>query len=160
MNRLNFFKSLIIVILAAGMTACTGLEKKQSVPEQEQDLFQVQKLADEAYQKDDYPEAEKQYTILVKKNPADPLVWFRLANVYARTNRPDAAVAAYREALVRDPELSKAWYNMGLIQLKEAVHSFTQLQVYTKEDQPLYEQSRKIVDGLVDILDQGNDSGN
>ena len=156
MNNLKLFKALFIIGLLAGISACTELNKKESVSEE--DLFEIQHSADAAYQKDDLVEAEKHYTALVKAVPSEPINWFRLGNIYARTKRPDAAITAYREVLVRDPQFANAWYNMGIVQLKEAAHSFTQLQIYTGEDQPLYGQSRRVVDGILNILK--NDNGN
>lgn len=157
MNKLKVLNSLSIIIILAGVSGCTELNKKESLPEQ--DLFEIQQLADSAYQNEDLVEAEKQYTTLVKEASTDPINWFRLGNIYARTKRPEAAVAAYHEVLVRDPQFTKAWYNMGILQLKEAAHSLTELQIYTEEDQPLYEKSQEIVNGILDILNNNNGTG-
>jgi cytochrome c-type biogenesis protein CcmH/NrfG len=162
MNKPRLFRTLCLAVVLAGVSACTGLDqltkKEPSTPEK-QDLFEVQRLADEAYRKDDLAEGEKHYKTLVKEVPGEPLNWFRLGNIYARTQRPDAAVAAYREALIRDPQLTKAWYNMGVVQLKQAAHSFTQLQIYSEKDRPLYEQSQKVVQGILGVLHEEDESG-
>lgn len=154
-NRFHPVKPLILVIVLGGACACTGFNQKDAAPS----LVEIQARADAAYQKADYAAAEKQYAVLAREAPSAPLNWFRLANIYAQTNRPEAAIAAYRQALARDPGFSEAWYNMGLVQLKEATHSLLQLQTYTREDQPLYDQSRKIVDGVLNLLNENNETG-
>lgn len=158
MNKLNLFKALSILIILAGVSACTEFDKliKKEPPPAEQDLFEIKRLADAAYEDDNLAESEKHYTTLVREAPAEPTNWFRLGNIYARTKRPEAAIAAYREVLVRDPQFTKAWYNLGIVQLKQAAHSFTELQIYSEEYEPLHEQSRKLVEGILGIL--GNDT--
>lgn len=143
----------LLLILLAG---CAGQNARQSEQPKE-DLFALRQKAAKAYAAGDMKESEKEYAELVKKVPQDADLWFRLGNVYASTQRPAAAVKAYHEALVRQPEMSKAWYNMGIMQLRQAVYSFSQLQVYSSTDDPLYSQSRHLIDGITDIIGGDDD---
>jgi len=138
---------LLLILLAGCATQNIEQEKKPG-----EDLFALRQEAAKAYTNGDMKQSEKQYTELVKKVPQDADLWFRLGNVYARTQRPEAAIKAYHEALIRQPEMSKAWYNMGIMQLRQAVYSFSQLQVYSSTDDPLYNQSRHLIDGITNMI--------
>ncbi len=140
---------LLLFLLAT--TACT-LQQSTRKDEPDVDIFEIERLAIAAYDIGDMLESEKYYTILVQKIPKETLHWFRLGNIYARTNRPDAAVFAYRESLIRDPKLVKSWYNMGIVQLKQAAHSFNELQINTDSEHPLHEQGEKVFDGILGLI--------
>lgn len=148
-------RRILIIVLALILAGCAS----QSILEQEGevDLFDLREQADEAYEKGDMDTSEKHYSALVKEVPSEAKPWFRLANIYARTERPGAAVRAYREALIRDPEMSKAWYNMGIVQLREAAHSFNELQVYADPDDPLYTQGKALLNGIIKMIGDDND---
>lgn len=47
-------------------------------------------------------------------------------NSYARLDQPQPAVAAYREALQRDPRIAPAWHNLGSVLLQQAQAAYTQ----------------------------------
>lgn len=130
------------------LSACNNQNVKESDP-QYQDMFKVEALASQSYAKNEWLESEKYYAILVEKIPENAEHWFRLGNIYARTQRPDAAVTAYRESLIRNPKHAKAWYNMGVLHLQQAANSFSKFQLYVDKDDPLYEKGQKI---FVDTL--------
>ena len=99
--------------------------------------------------------AEKAYQRLTVQIPGDVEPWFRLGNVYARTNQLDAAVATYREALIREPKNSKIWHNLGVIQLKQAANTFLEMQQYTEENDPLSLRARHAVNSIANLIDSG-----
>lgn len=116
------------------------------------DLLSVEREALEAYQRQDWATSEKNFVLLTQKIPAESEPWFKLGNIYARTERPELAVRAYREAVIRDPEHSRAWHNMGVVQLKQAAASFKELQKFADPDDPLYARGVELgnaIDGLV-----------
>ena len=88
------------------------------------DLTLVREEAYLAYQNKDYSTAINKFEILVEKAPEDVEFWFRLGNSYARSEKPQLAVIAYQNALLRDPSNVKAWYNMGFIQTQTALISY------------------------------------
>ena len=136
------------------LSACTDpFVKKNEEPQQ--DMFQVERLANQTYQNNEWLESEKHYTLLVEKIPEEAQHWFRLGNIYAQTQRPDAAVAAYRESLIRDPKFAKAWFNMGVLHLKQAANSFGEFQLYVDNQDPLYRKSQEIFRDTLAII-QGN----
>jgi len=140
-------KTIIVLLLLANLSGCniTGLKETEEAPKI--DLLALKEEADFAYLNNDMVISEKNYSILVKEMPVEALFWFRLANVYVRTNRPDAAITLYREAVIRDPEFSKAWYNLGIVQLNKR-HSvlmkclFIRIEMilYTVKQQPCWKR--------------------
>ncbi len=116
------------------------------------DFIQLKKETDEAYVNDDLVTSEKGYEILVRETPTVAENWFRLGNIYVRTNRPAAAVNLYREAVIRDPKYSKAWYNLSIVQLKQTAYSLTEMLNYTSSDDPLYDKAKKMLDDIQNII--------
>ena len=100
----------------------------------------------------DWAAAEVLYAELVTLLPQNAEYWFRLGNCYTRTGKPDEAVVAYREALVRDPELSKAWYNMGLVQLRQSVNSFQQMSQYAEAGSKQRQIGESVYRAILEIL--------
>jgi cytochrome c-type biogenesis protein CcmH/NrfG len=119
------------------------------------DITQLEQQAEEAYAIEDWATAETAYKSLTLQLPGNPTPWFRLGNVYARTNNLNAAVAAYREALVRDHKNGKAWHNMGVVQLKQAANTFLEMQQYTEENDPLSLRARYAVNSIANLIDSG-----
>jgi len=118
------------------------------------DFFVLKKETDEAYLNDDLVTSEKGYEILVREMPIVAENWYRLANIYVRTNRPVAAINLYREALVRDPKHSKAWYNLSIVQLKQTAYSLSEMLHYTSSDDPLYDKAKGLLEGIQTIIEQ------
>jgi len=116
------------------------------------DAAATQKLAEDAYAAGNWSAAATQYAALVKKFPQDGALWFRLANAYAHAEQPDRAVAAYREALLQDSGLSKAWFNMGIVQLRQAAHSLMQLESAGTTHDPLRVRATEAYDAIIEIL--------
>jgi cytochrome c-type biogenesis protein CcmH/NrfG len=145
-------------LIGAVLTLCAGLggcESQSAVKPDEQehiDPIVLKQQAEDAYQNKEWGLSEERYGQLAKEMPVEPEPWFRLGNIYARTQRPDLAVSAYREALVRDPRHGRAWHNMGVVQLQQAGRSFSEIQQFADESDPLYQRSREMVDAIDDLI--------
>ena len=146
----NYLLILIISVLAG----CNSLDIKPA-SDNLPDYIAIQKRADEAYQKEDWKSAEKDYTLLANKIPKNVEPWFRLGNIYARTDRLDAAVAAYREALVRDQKNSKIWHNLGIVQLRQATNTFIEMMEYTDPSDPLNQRAKLMVNAVSNLMSRG-----
>lgn len=116
------------------------------------DLTVIHQEAYQAYQAEDYPAAAEKFEILVSEMPNDAELWFRLGNSYAKSMMPQPAIEAYQNSLIRDPHLTKAWYNMGIIQMQIALKSFTDMQSYVQIDDPVGIRGKQMRDGLADLL--------
>lgn len=155
------FKKLSgITVLLLLLTACVTQPLQQPSPApypDEPDLDEIERLATASYENAQWHESEKHYSNLIESGSDKALNWLRLGNIYARTERPEAAIIAYREALQRDPELADAWYNMGIVQLQQAAHSFNQMQIHIDPEIASTKQAQKLLDGILElILDHNN----
>lgn len=148
-------RSFIIIALFLNLSACnlSGI-KEENEEAAKIDFFELQKQADTAYLNDDLVASERDYQILVKEMPTVALHWFRLGNIYVRTNRPNAAINLYREAVLRDPKYSKAWYNLGIVQLKQTAYSLNEMLIYTDIYDPLYNKAKHMLNGIQTIIKQ------
>ena len=146
--KLRFF---IIITLLFTLAGCVTQQVEESP---KIDLLELQAEADTAYINDDLVTSERGYEILVQEMPTIALHWFRLGNIYVRTNRPDAAINLYREAVLRNPKYSKAWYNLGIVQLKQTAYSLNEMLLYTDINDPLYNKAKDMLDGIQNIIKQ------
>ena len=155
MRLFNNPRLTFILILASLVSACASIPGTKTGEEDgKTDMFELERQADAAYQKGDMAASEKDYLVLVKRMPEEALHWFLLGNIYARTQRPDAAIVAYREAVLRKPDYSKAWYNMGIIQLKEAANTFNEMQVHTPSEDALNIEGKRLLEEILKIIKQ------
>lgn len=154
MNLLVSLKRLIIITLFLCLSACNQISVKDEDKKVKPDLFELQKQAEQAYLNDDYTTAERDYEILIKEVPEIASHWFRLGNIYVRTNRPAAAINLYREAVLRDPTYAKAWYNMSIVQLKQTAYSLNEMLLYTDKSDPMYDKAVELLDGIKAIVEQ------
>jgi tetratricopeptide (TPR) repeat protein len=139
------------------LAACTPANTKDTEGTEEEpniDLLQILKQANIAYANDDLVTSEKNYEILIKKLPEEAEYWFRLGNIYVRTNRPTAAMSLYREAVLRDPQFAKAWYNMSIVQLKQTAFSLNEMLIYTDNEDPLYSKAETMLDQIKSIISE------
>jgi len=77
------------------------------------------------------------YQFLAKEMKTEARYWYFVGNCYARLERPDEAVQAYREALVRRPDDAKAWHNLILVEAKLLSKSMAEMSQAVPADNPL-----------------------
>ncbi len=152
---------IFLILVSHNLVGCSLQNIQSDKPSPElSDIVQLEQTAKKAYLSEDWATAEKAYKNLTLQIPGDAEPWFRLGNIYARTNNLDAAVATYREALIRDPKNSKIWHNLGVIQLKQAANTFLEMQQYTEENDPLSLRARYAVNSIANLIDSGFQPGN
>lgn len=141
-------KYVRILFFATLLSACAnpGLET----------LSQWRIKADQAYQSGDYPEALRYYEKLSEAVPGEAELWCRLGNTYARMQRDEDAVKAYREAVIRDTHFSKAWYNAGLSLLRASSATFSESLQYIPRNDPVYKISESYNQKLLQLIDEQN----
>jgi len=122
------------VVPLAGCGASTAMQVFDSDP----DVITINREAQLAYEGGENAKAEALYKSLVRKMPNDADTWFRLGNLYARSNRPDEAANAYQRSLLADSGNARAWHNLGVIRLRQAWASMLQAQELLKPDSALY----------------------
>ncbi|WP_052761187.1 tetratricopeptide repeat protein [Sedimenticola thiotaurini] len=115
-------------------------------------LMSIRTEAIDTYQRRDYQAALPLYIHLTNEVTTDPELWFQLGNIYARLKQPEPAIEAYRAALKLNPRYSKAWHNMGVVQIQQSTNTFTQMLQNTPIHDPLYARGEAISQQLLTIL--------
>lgn len=158
LNKLIKHTSLFILLLqlaacaTVNSTSNTTANSRKAEEPTKLNMVEIREQADIAYANEDLVTSEKNYEILIKELPEEAEHWFRLANIYVRTNRPYAAISLYREAVIRDPKFAKAWYNMGIVQLKQTAYSLNEMLIYTDKQDPLYSKAATMLEEIKSIV--------
>ncbi len=150
MNKYKILKNsrlLLFGTVVLTLTAC-------ATPPAQPDIFKIEKQAAKAYQEKNWALAEEKYSYLISQSPNVAEIWFRLGNIYAHTKKPEKAITAYREAVIRQPEYSKAWHNLGIISLRQTTALYLEMLKNIKDSSPLYAHAKKTADALIKILEQ------
>jgi len=146
MIRIMF--AFLTILLFSGCAPGTAVIRQTA----EADLVRTEMLASSAYANTDWLTSEKHYSDMIRSGSQQALHWYRLGNIYAYTSRPDAAIVAYREAIRLQPDMAEAWYNLGIIQLKQSAWSLGQLQLHAGEDQTTAGQGKLILQGILELI--------
>ncbi|WP_269532030.1 tetratricopeptide repeat protein [Chitinimonas sp. BJYL2] len=104
--------------------------------------------AEAAYQDGDDVRSEKLLQALLRTAPNDAETWFRLANLYARSDRPEQATEAYQRSLMLNPADSRAWHNLAVVRLRQAQAALTQAHATAGEDDTLRAKTAAMIDLL------------
>jgi Tfp pilus assembly protein PilF len=135
------------LILAFALAGCNTQNLRESDPDT------IRAHADTAYQNGEWQTAERDYEYLTRHAGTGARDWYRLGNVYAHMNRPDDAVASYREALKYDQGNSDVWNNLGLVQLRQATQTFIDMVNHTDANDPLNLRARYAVTAITELLE-------
>lgn len=155
MQMIKHLRTSLLTLLSALLVACGADNvRNESGPDENKDLQQIRAEADAAYRAEDIALAEKYYERLVRELPVEAEHWFRLGNIYVRSSRPYAAMNLYREAVLRDPEFAKVWYNLSIIQLKQTAFSLNEMLLYTDINDPLYDKASRMLDDIKAIIEE------
>src|SRR5262245_40874934 len=136
------------VMVVAAALALAGCDTMRTALPQRSDLFQLSNDAQLAYEAGEDAKAEQLYMGLARATPNEPEVWLRLGNLYARSNRPDAAADAYQRALAINSSDARVWYNLGIIRLRQGWAALIQAQAPLDEEHPLYMETSQLLGSL------------
>jgi tetratricopeptide (TPR) repeat protein len=108
---------LLACVLTAPLAAQSSGQtvRKHRVVEEEPGTSPLVRDAETALDKQDYATAEAKLKAATTANPKDYQAWFYLGYVYKRTNRPDDAIAAYRQSVAAKPDIFEVNLNLGLL---------------------------------------------
>ena len=150
-NVMNAIKILLLAsIISFVLSGCTVTEVRPEL----NDIQQLQAHAHAAYEAKEYELAITRYQEVQTYLDKDPYVWFRLGNCYSHLQQPDEAINAYRKAVFFDPTMSKAWHNMGVMQLRQTANTWTQMLVHTLQSDPLYPKAERYSQDTLKALNQ------
>jgi tetratricopeptide (TPR) repeat protein len=110
-------KALAGLLLATLLAGCVS----QGESKVDYSMDEQLRKADLAYREARLEDAEPLYRQITLDHPELKDVWFRLGNIYTRQNQLDAAVRAYERTIQLDKNEDRAWYNLSLVRLKQAV---------------------------------------
>jgi cytochrome c-type biogenesis protein CcmH/NrfG len=133
--------------LAAALIVLAGCAQVPGMPERS-DLFQLSNEAQLAYEKGEDARAEQLYMALSRQTPNDHEIWLRLGNLYARSHKPDAAADAYQRALAINGSDARAWYNLGVVRLRQGWMSLIQAYNFSGDRDPVNTQSQGMIEFL------------
>lgn len=130
---------LLLISAVALQIGCAAIKpsSEQVGAETLDQLSQLRHKADGAYKEKDYVSALEYYQSLEKLIKNDAQLYFRLGNTHSRLHQPDLAIVAYKKSLLLNPRLSKAWHNMGVIQLRQSANTWVQMVSESAPDDPL-----------------------
>ncbi|MGX5173454.1 tetratricopeptide repeat protein [Aliikangiella sp. IMCC44653] len=106
---------VIVVFILAFLSGCAA---KPSVSRS--NAAEVEARAEEYYRSANLQLAEAEFRELLKITPRYAKAWFRLGNIYLRTNQLDAAINHYEKSLEYDRTQAKAWHNLALARVRQA----------------------------------------
>ena len=138
----------LVLWLALSGTLLAGCGTMGTGGLQRSDLFQLSNDAQLAYEAGEDARAEQLYMGLARAAPGDPEIWFRLGNLYARNDRPDAAADAYQRVLALKQNEPRAWYNLGIVRLRQGWAALMQANAALKETDPLYRETERLTSHL------------
>jgi Flp pilus assembly protein TadD len=130
--------AVLLSYLAAPVTAKEGDPLDQAV------------AARQAYEEGQWDKARELYARLAKLLPDDADIRFRLGNVNARLGRLDEAADLYKEVLERQPAFPKAWHNLALVRLQQAMDSLAEAERRAGVEER--KSSRRLLDALDNAL--------
>lgn len=151
-------KILLTAFLLLIISGCNQLNIQPADKKNLENIVELQQQAEKAYEAQDWTTAERAYRQLSEEAPSQVEPWFRLGNIYARTDRLDAAVAAYRNALLRNSKNGKIWHNLGIVHLRQATTTFIDMLENTDANDPLNDRARYVVTAVGQILETGFDA--
>ncbi len=112
--------TLIVFVIACWLSACATPSNTTLLKPDAQQLA----AAEQAYQAADYASAQEQFEAVLKQSPQSVKALFRLGNIALRQTRLADARDYYRRTLARQPDASKAHYNLALVNLLAAEQHF------------------------------------
>ena len=144
------YTGLFVVVLVTLGGCAIPPAPRFALPEKEVDLVSLNRDAQLAAESGETAKAENLYRSLVKRMPNDSDTWLRLGNLYARNNKPDEAVGAYQRALIANNAESRAWYNLGIVRLRQGWAAMLQTQAQPDEtaDPLIRKQAEEVLDHL------------
>ncbi len=141
-------KLLQLIALVSLLSACVA----NTPVEQARHLITMDEQAQRYYQAGDYVNALEAYQYLSKEMNTEARYWYFLGNCYARLERPNEAVDAYREALVRRPDDAKAWHNLVLVEAKLLSNTMAEMSQSVAADSPLMKKVELIHERLNGVV--------
>jgi len=151
---MNISKYAMIALLLV-LSACNSMPQKKSTAAALAGvgLYKANlEQADRLYTQKKYQKALVAYQKLHETEPKDTHVLFRIANTYTHLKVPKLSIRYYELTLKEDIHMAKAWYNLGVVQMKEAAKTWTAMSKYADRDDPLFKSSKHYSRGMLELI--------
>lgn len=142
-------------LLGMLLAACSTTPLQKTPSDRLTSVLSTQQKAEAAYHSNNMEQATALYLQLTKMIPQEADYWYMLGNTYVRTQQPDHAVEAYQQAIVRDPNHARAWHNLGIVRMRQAMAAFVSSASTAKAGDPMHEVSTQLVNELSRIGSAG-----
>ncbi len=93
---------------------------------EDNDLVDQVEQAAQAYNAGHWEDSLQRYNQLAERMPSNVEILFRLGNTQARLGRLDEAVASYQTLLTHQPDFAKAWHNLAVVRVRQAMAALTE----------------------------------
>ncbi|MCH4293095.1 tetratricopeptide repeat protein [Shewanella sp. 3B26] len=145
---MKYLSQIISVTLLVSMSMGCASTSSQQEHVGDPHIMSLQAQAEASYKLAKLDQAESQYLQVLQSVPNYAPGWFRLGNIYTRTGRHDAAIAAYQRCVELEPENQKAWYNMGLVRIKQSTEILESIDRRGDVNTPVGKQISALLDAL------------
>ena len=127
--------SRIIILIFACVTAGCSTSPSQKFSD-EDSVFSIVAQADRAYTESRWLEAEKAYEAVIERVPQDHYGWFRLGNTQLHQGRIESAIHTYQQAIKRNGDHPKTYYNLSIAYLLSALHTMERTNKSMRDNDP------------------------
>ncbi|XGA80318.1 hypothetical protein OR573_01285 [Halomonas sp. CH40] len=151
-----------LFVLCVFLFSLSGCANQQGAigKTQNTDLRTDLKKAERALQEARLLDAEVIYRRLTETKPDLPDIWLRLGNIYARQGKNEAAIHTYSEGLNYQRNDGRLWYNLSVIQVKEAIKTLEDASHFLKGNDDQMARIRLLHNALLGINNQNVNQAN
>lgn len=142
----------ILPLACLALGACGTLDALQMGHDDQ--IYGKQAQAAQAYDAGADARAETLLQGILRVSPSDAENWFRLGNLYARTDRPDLAAEAFRKSLMLRVDDARVWHNLAVVRLRQAQAATVQASALAATDPALYEKTTRLAEQLQNVLNK------
>ncbi len=118
--------------------------------------------ADEAYDQGRFVDAVRNYSLALKKAPANASVYYRRAMAYEMLDRPAHAVSDYLKAIEVDPGDFKAMENLGGMYERDGSHFVEAISLYKRarelDPRPVWKENLAVWIAMLESRIRGEES--
>jgi len=104
---------------------------------EDNDLVDQVEQAAQAYNTGHWEDALQRYNQLAERMPTNVEILFRLGNTQARLGHLDEAVANYQTLLTHQPDYPKAWHNLAIVRVRQAMAALTEAERFGASNEKL-----------------------
>ena len=150
--KITFTLLILLIVTVSGCTTTPELNTPAPTGGIEQYREQLTN-ANAMYHRKSYDDALSNYLALYQQNKQDVLVLFRLGNIYSHLAQYKNAAQAYERTLLLSPQMSKAWYNLGVVRTRLSIKTWQDMVATIDKNDPLMKAANHYNTKLLAIIE-------